>query len=233
MFGHRNVTAIYFEEGVMRFNGSPLLGFSVFLDDVCGRVSGLERDKLADSIFKAIEENIRITYLQRSFYQRRPRWQTLKSIKSLATARDQTLKELEVVDIARAIDLAIPSYWNRIKKWLDQVVPSMPYEVLLGGGAAPFLELELEAYFNCTEDASCKNEAKPGERPRYYGARRGSDFDYAKLVWFEDIRKQIEEIFKFYSIGHKNQSVRLIDCFGMFNHVRGIVKENAKTQKAT
>ena len=232
MFGHRNITAIYFEEGVMRFNGSPLLGFSVFLDDVCGRVSGLERDKLADSIFKGINENIMRTFQFRLSFERRPKWQTLESIRSLATARDETLKELEVVDIAQAIDLAIPSYWNRIKKWLVKVVPSMPYEVLLGGGAAPFLEPELEEYFNCTENASCDNKAKPGERPVNYCAFRRSG-DYASLVWFENIRKQIEEMFKFYSPRDKNQPVRLIDCFGMFNQIRKAVEENAKTQKTT
>ena len=235
MFGHRNVTAIYFEEGVMRFNGSPLLGFSVFLDDVCERVSGLERDKLADSIFKAVKENITNTRLKESNFEPRPKWQTLKSIRSLATARDQGLKELEVLDIAQAIDLAIPSYWNRIKKWLDQVVPSMPQEVLLGGGAAPFLEPELEKYFNCMEKVTGDNRVKVGERPVNYCIRREDRVDYASLVWFENIRKQIEKMFdfNFYCTGYKNQPVRLIDCFGMFNHIRKAVEENAKPQKTT
>ncbi|MEC4820008.1 MAG: hypothetical protein SAK29_43070 [Scytonema sp. PMC 1069.18] len=54
MFGHRNTTCLYFEKGIRKVGDSPLLGFSTFLDDVCSRVSGLERDQLAAAIFDSL-----------------------------------------------------------------------------------------------------------------------------------------------------------------------------------
>ena len=261
MFGHRNVTAIYFEGGVMKYNDSPLLGFSVFLDDVCSRVSGLERDKLASAIFKGIEEYRLVRHLQQNFYSARPKWENLNSIKALATARDEELRASEHKDLVEAIELAIPRYWMKIRKWLDKVIPTMPTQVLLGGGAALFWEPELEIYFNCAKNSvgrdgvgnsSTRLKASDAcsartaalsfniERSRSacrvqdvkYSPRTGGSFgEYGTLVWFEDIKEQIEKTFNLHGVDRNNQSIRLIDCFGMFNHIKGIEKENAHTSK--
>jgi hypothetical protein len=227
MFGHRNVTAIYFANGAIKHGDSPLLGFSTFLDDVCSRVSGLERDKLASAIFEGLYNERFQVYKQAETLH--PEWEKLSAIASLATAKDEALRALEQEDIVSSIKLAIPSYWNRIQKWLDKNIPHLPSEVIIGGGAAMFLEPELEQYFNCKADTKYDTPARQsGKRPLRYGSR---DFrDHANLVWVEDIQKQIENMFEFDWKDRQQQSIRLIDCFGMFDQLKDIVGEtkNAK-----
>jgi hypothetical protein len=229
MFGHRNVTAIYFDGGAIKRGDSPLLGFSTFLDDVCRRVSGLERDKLAASIFETIDYSEHHIYHDECTVH--PKWEESKAIATLATAKDETLRALEKEDIVKAIKLAIPSYWNQIKKWLDKNIYSMPSEVIIGGGAAVFLEPELEEYFNCKgtkPESHSYRERKIGERTNTY---YGRDYiNHADLVWVEDIQKRIGNIFSLKWKIKKHQSIRLIDCFGMFDQLKDIVKEaeNAK-----
>ena len=101
MFGHRNVTAIYFDGGAIKRGDSPLLGFSTFLDDVCKRVSGLERDKLAASIFETIDYSEHHIYHDECTVH--PKWKESKAIAALATAKDETLRKLEKEDIVKAI----------------------------------------------------------------------------------------------------------------------------------
>ena len=229
MFGHRNVTAIYFDGGAIKRGDSPLLGFSTFLDDVCNRGSGLERDKLAASIFETIDNSRYHIYDDECTVH--PKWEESKAIATLATAKDETLRKLEKEDIVKAIKLAIPSYWNQIKKWLDKNIYSMPDEVIIGGGAAVFLEPELEEYFNCKgikPESHSYRERKIGERTNTY---YGRDYiNHADLVWVEDIQKRIGNIFSFKWKIKKHQSIRLIDCFGMFDQLKDIVREagNAK-----
>ena len=234
MFGHRNVTAIYFEDGAMKTNDSPLLGFSIFLDDVCKRVSGLDREKLASALFKGLKKSQDVIY--REWCTKHPEWENLDAIKSLATARDKTLRKLEEEDIVKAIKLAIPVYWRRIEKWLDKQIPSMADEALIGGGAAVFLEPELEKYFNCQLDKSVSNYSQLSsskKKARKYFGRKGERFsNYTRLIWFEETQEEIEKTFNLSLEDSKSQSVRLIDCFGMFNHLKGIAKENAKSQKS-
>jgi hypothetical protein len=222
MFGHRNVTAIYFDAGAIKRGDSPLLGFSTFLDDVCSRVSGLERDKLAAAIFEGLYQQSFQVYRDECTVH--PEWGQMEAIASLATAKDESLKALEKEDIAQAIKLAIPSYWNRIKKWLDKNIPHLPSEVIIGGGAAAFLEPELEEYFNCKADTKYGAPARQsGKRASAYTSRNFRD--HANLVWVEDIQKQIENLFEFNWQDRRQQSVRLIDCFGMFDQLKDLVAE--------
>ncbi|NJO30057.1 MAG: ParM/StbA family protein [Richelia sp. SL_2_1] len=229
MFGHRNVTAIYFDSGAIKQGDSPLLGFITLLDDVCRRVSGLERDKLAASIFETIDYSKHHIYHNECTVH--PKWEESKAIAALATAKDETLRASEIEDIVFSIKLAIPTYWNQIKKWLDKNIFSMPSEVIIGGGAAEFLEPELEEYFNCRgsrNDGYGYTKRKSGERTDTYYGR--NSLDHADLIWVEDIQKQIENIFEFHWKVRKHQSIRLIDCFGMFDQLKDIVREaeNAK-----
>ncbi|BAZ36732.1 hypothetical protein NIES4101_26520 (plasmid) [Calothrix sp. NIES-4101] len=144
------------------------------------------------------------------------------------TAKDESLKALEREDIAQAIQLAIPSYWNRIKKWLDKNIPHLPSEVIIGGGAAAFLEPELEEYFNCKADTKYGAPTRQsGKRTSAYTSRNFRD--HANLVWVEDIQKQIENLFEFNWQERRQQSVRLIDCFGMFDQLKDVVAEAENT----
>jgi hypothetical protein len=224
MFGHRNTTCLYFEKGIRKISDSPLLGFSTFLDDVRSRVSGLERDQLAAAIFEGLYQSRHKIYKENR--TKHPEWENQSAIKSLATARDEQLRASEARDIARAIGDAIPNYWFKIRKWLDTSLPYLPDEVIVGGGAAVFLEPELEAYFNC-EASNAYNAPKrrEGERPQQYQGREFSD--HSDLVWLGDVQTQIEGTFKFGYDERCNQllSFRLLDAFGMMDQLKDTVKE--------
>ena len=232
MFGHRNTTCLYFDEGIRKISDSPLLGFSTFLDDVCLRVSGIERDQLAAAIFNSLCQSRHKIYFENR--TQHPEWSNQSAIKSLATARDEQLRASVAKDIARAIDDAIPNYWFKIRKWLDISLPYLPDEVIVGGGAAVFLEPELEAYFNCEASKACDApKRREGERPQKYQGREFSD--YSNLVWLGDVQTQIEGIFQFGYHSRCNQllSFRLLDAFGMMDQLKDTVKEavqNAQQQ---
>ena len=233
MFGHRNVSLIYLEKGTLKYGDSPLLGFSLMLDEVCSRVSGLEREQLASAIFKGIYEaqsDIYTTY--RTLH---PEWIKLKSIKALVTANNPTLREGELRDIAKSIEVTTLNYWETIKKWLDKNLPTLPDEVIIGGGAATFIEPELEAYFNCSNSS---RDTK-GKRPPQY-KWENSKLPHSDMFWATDIEKQIEQIFNLY-YSHREQYLtqRLIDSFGMFDQLKDAVAEinkaeitNAKKEKS-
>ena len=235
MFGHRNTTCLYFDEGIRKISDSPLLGFSTFLDDVCLRVSGIERDQLAQAIFNSLCQSRHKIYFENR--TQHPEWSNQSAIKSLATARDEQLRASEAKDIARAIDDAVPNYWFKIRKWLDISLPYLPDEVIVGGGAAVFLEPELEAYFNCEASIACDApKRREGERPQKYQGREFSD--YSNLVWLGDVQTQIEGIFQFGYHSRCNQllSFRLLDAFGMMDQLKDTVKEaqqNAQQQEGT
>ncbi|MUG93297.1 hypothetical protein F7734_13005 [Scytonema sp. UIC 10036] len=235
MFGHRNTTCLYFEKGIRKVGDSPLLGFSNFLDDVCSRVSGLEREQLARAIFSGLCSSRHKIY--RENRTKHPEWENLEAIKSLATARDEQLRASEAKDIARAIIDATPDYWFRVCKWLDSKIPFLPDEVIVGGGAAVFLEPELEEYFNC-EASKAYNapNRREGERPQQYQGRNFSA--HSDLVWLSDVQTQIEGIFQFGYNSRCNQllSFRLLDAFGMMDQLKETVKEvvqNAQQQEGT
>jgi len=232
MFGHRNVTVIYFEKGILKHGDSPLLGFSLLLDEVCSRTSGLSRDQLATAIFKGISSASADVYKGRNTVH--PQWDKLESIVSLATAKDEALRNSERLDIARAIELATLNYWETIKKWLDKNLPSQPEEVIIGGGAATFIEPELEAYFNCESQETYEYGRRRQERrPNSY--RNGSyKTAHSNMFWASDIETQIEDVFQFGDYHQKKRlseqcvSQRLIDCFGMFDQLKDTIAEKVK-----
>ena len=221
MLGHRNCTLLYFEKGIRKISDSPLLGFSTFLDDVCSRASGIERDKLAAAIFEGLYQSRYKIYKEKQTIH--PEWKALEVIKALATARDPELRAREVKDIASAIDNVIPNYWLTLRKWLDSKMPSFPSEVIVGGGTAVFLEPELEKYFNC-EIYDDKRDVE--KRPQRY-TYRDSMVKHADLVWLGDIQIQIEGTFRFGFDERFNQllSFRLLDAFGMMDQLKDTVKE--------
>lgn len=220
MFGHRNTSCLYFERGIRKVGDSPMLGFSNFLDDVCSRVSGLERDRLAEAIFDSWYQSRSQIY--RETRTKHPEWEKCEAIQSLATARDEQLRASEGRDIVKAIKDAIPSYWFKISRWLDATLPDFPDEVILGGGAAVFLEPELEEYFRC--QASTYITRKTGERALSY--LTCSPFsNRSDLVWLGDIQAQMEGAFKFeYSQLSNQLPFRLLDAFGMMNRLKDTVK---------
>ncbi len=219
MFGHRNTTCLYFDNGIRKVGDSPMLGFSNFLDDVCLRVGFLNRDELADALFAAIKSCQKEMYQYSSISH--PNWAEMDVIQNLAKARDKNLRASEVRDIVSAINLSTTDYWISIRKWLDKTLPTFPDYVILGGGAAIFFEPELEEYFNVRQrDYSNTSEGRRGQRYE----QRNMSKPYSNLVWLDDISKRAAIIFRD-EYRSDSRIFRLLDCFGMLDQLKDLVKE--------
>lgn len=133
MFGHRNTTALYFDRGQLKSGDSPLLGFSVMLDQVVSMVSGLDREGLATAIFKGMHAARNEIYNNDFKYTRHPTWEKLQAIQALASARDASLRTSEVRDIVKALQIATVEYWEKLERWLKKSLPERLNEVIVGG----------------------------------------------------------------------------------------------------
>jgi hypothetical protein len=228
MLGHRNTTLLYFDKGNRKVADSPLLGFSSFLDT------------LAKAIFNGLYEGRNEVYNYKSSDNTtHPNWGSLKAIQSLATAKDESLRRGEIEDIAKTISLETANYWFRLKKWLDKNLPSMPREVIIGGGAADFIEPELEWYFNCNPYLGYGSDRYKswGQRQTKYTVPdkfRPQSFSSATLVWLETAQTTIEGTLNIHNSSQK-LGFRLIDCFGMMDQLldktQEVKGEGGKNQK--
>ncbi|WP_392476205.1 ParM/StbA family protein [Nostoc sp. C110] len=238
MLGHRNTTLLCFDKGIRKSADSPLLGFSSLLDDVCSRVSGIVRDQLAQAIFDALSEAKNEIYEYESPYMntKHPNWRKLKAIQMLATARDESLRQRELEDIVVALVAATNAYWLRLKKWLEKNLQTWPKQIIIGGGAAAFIEPELEHYFNCVPCGTNEKKLFRGERaPSYRQKTNYSQQEigpYAQLVWLSEINEQIERTFKIGFGPNQGLAFRLIDCFGMMDQLLDKTKEVVKSDKS-
>lgn len=234
MLGHRNTTLLYFDKGIRKSADSPLLGFSSFLDDVCSRVSGIGRDQLAQAISDALYEGREQIYNYPPINPRskHPQWRSLKAIQQLATARDETLRQRELDDIAKAIVGATNNYWLKLSKWLSKNLSSTPLEVIIGGGAAAFLEPELERYFNCVGCGTKDKKLVDGQRAPAYLPERSyekASAPHSSMEWLSEIQKQVERTFNISYGQESGLAFRLIDCFGMMDQLLDKTKEVIKS----
>jgi hypothetical protein len=232
MLGHRNTTLLCFDKGIRKSADSPLLGFSSFLDDVCSRVSGIGRDQLAQAIFSGLYEARQEVYRYNALadaYTSHPNWGSLKPIKLLASARDESLRQREVEDLVKAITAGTEDYWLRLKKWLDKNLTTWPKQVIVGGGAAAFVEPELEDYFGCTPCGTHEKKLIWGERaPAYKATRDYTNTEtrpHANLQWLSEIQEKIQSLFKISYSDPEGLAFRLIDCFGMMDQLLDKTKE--------
>ena len=168
VFGHRNITGHVFKNGIKDISQSPLLGFTIFLDLVISRKSGLEPQLLMKAIFKSLP--IRDQYIEKNGSVSGFDWGRCPSIAALATARDLDLRLAEIAEIKNAIDFAWVEYWQKItKRFLSKLVKDLD-TVVISGGTALFLAPLLEDFFNCraigiTENGSPIYQPKDSEKP--------------------------------------------------------------------
>ena len=227
MFGHRNITALYFEYGELT-GDSPLIGFSKFLDNVIERTSGLKRDRIASAIFKGLESKNSERYDSRSasqtFY---PEWSKLDAIDQLANAKDSDLRRQEIRDVCKAIDIATEEYWTTVSKWLDRIFPDDLDEVVISGGASKFLEPDLERYFNC-QHVYEKPDYRYLRTGKYEPLRRGKHF--TPMVWGAGFTSEIEDILALSGKKEAEESLsyRLVDAYGLFDL---LISKNQKRAK--
>ncbi|NJR32369.1 MAG: hypothetical protein HC778_05445 [Chamaesiphon sp. CSU_1_12] len=219
MFGHRNVTALYFDGGKLS-GDSPLLGFSNFLDEVIERKS-LDRELLANAVMDTIAAAYDETHPKNGSYNRYPDWGKYAPIKSLARAKDAELNQRECKLIVDAIAVATKEYWEKIEKWLGKTIPSAVDIVIISGGAGEFLESDLEGYFNACHGGSRENNYSPWKRTGVY-VPKDKDKPMPKLWWGTEIIKLVREKFEISADkDDRNVAIRLVDCYGLFDYLIG------------
>ncbi|MBW4504964.1 MAG: ParM/StbA family protein [Scytonematopsis contorta HA4267-MV1] len=235
MFGHRNTTILYFDRGQLKLGDSPLLGFANMLDMVIEMTSGLDRERLADAIFKARHAALEEIYSADFNNTRHPKWVEAASIKALATAKDQNLRDKEIQDIGNAIKVATAEYWDKLERWMSRVLPKELDEMIIGGGAAYHVEPELENYFNCqpktdTEySSSSYSYGSPGKKIRVEGYRRKSgNKHFTPMIWGSGMTKVVKQTFNLekQQFGEQCIDSRLVDCFGLFDYLVGLGSGN-------
>lgn len=233
MLGHRNVSALYFEYGEMKTTDSPLIGFSGLIDSVVARTSGLSRDGVARAVNQGLDaagNSIFVRHYQNSYserenyYTEHPRWQELQPIKDLATAKDSSLRASEIEAIVAAINGATEQYWSKLSKWIGRTFDDTPDAVIVSGGAARFLQPELENYFNCEPihnyDFSLENRG----RKIYFhtGKYKICDerYPFTPIIWGAGLQEIVKTTF---DLADDRQSLcyRLVDAYGLFDQLLG------------
>ncbi|NEU84681.1 hypothetical protein G1O98_38435, partial [Nostoc sp. UIC10630] len=195
MFGHRNTTALYFDRGQLKLGDSPLLGFANMLDIVLDMTSGLDRERLSSAIFDARYAVIDQVYSQQLGYTKRPNWITFDQIQALASAKDPSLRKKEISHIVDALNVATAQYWDKLLRWMDKILPRPLNEVIIGGGAAYHVEIELEMYFNCAwQLKKTSNYREVYERTGEY-IPKDDKLPMIPMVWGSGFITQVQETF--------------------------------------
>ena len=226
MLGHRNISALIFDQGKLS-GESPLIGLSQFFDEVIERTSMLNRERIASAVFTAIDNHWREqerTYFGEKRYETQsaaerttlPNWSESESIEKLTNARDLDLKAQEITKISSAIEVAEEEYWSRISKFLARIFPAPLDAVIISGGASLLLKPRLEKHFN-NEYTSYQKSGYSS----YYVRSSLVSMDYSRpvvtIIWGEERVSEIEKILDFKEVD-KSQSLssRLIDAYGLF-----------------
>lgn len=241
MLGHRNVTALNFQEGEMVTAESPLLGFNLFLERVCQLKSGLNPEQLVTALFRARaseagqEQIYGNSYRSSSRPLSYPDWQSLPDIQKLAMAEDPQLRQKEIEEIHQGILQGKKEYWHKLKQWLDQVLLERLDYVVISGGSAEFLQPDLENYFNCKPYISeMKSNHSKYRVTDYYTL--DSKRHHTPIIWGHDLefeKTPFSKIFDFTSL-EKRETVmwsRLVDVHGLFVYLQSKVKVNSSDEK--
>jgi hypothetical protein len=178
MLGHRNVTGLRFESGELKASDSPLLGFAGVLDQVVAATSGIQPLPLCEALFQAHYQATDRIY--RPHQTVHPKWATLPAMQALITVKQPALREAELAELEQAVQNAIQDYWTRLERWLVKIFPGAINTVVIGGGAALFLQPELEVHFNYPP---CRGKEDYSGRSTWSNQRR----DSTKLHWWTNL----------------------------------------------
>lgn len=130
MFGHRNTSLLLFERGKMTAGYTNGLGFHQMVKRVIERTSGQDATALTSAIYAAGSD---VTTDN-------------QAIRTLVKSREPKNLDYELQMIVNAIATAKAEYWSRLYDWLESTLPAVN-EVILSGGAALYLEQELQDCF--------------------------------------------------------------------------------------
>ncbi|MEA5466959.1 ParM/StbA family protein [Leptothoe sp. PORK10 BA2] len=210
LFGHRNTSALYFEQGLFKQGDSPLYGFSQMLDLLVARYSVLDKHALLLALVTAMQKakekldsNNRLiaNHWNRGNRLHYPLWSNSQAMTALVSVRDDALRKAELTALSQAIEAAFEEYWEKLEAWMERVVPDNLDEVIVSGGAALMLEPKLTHYFS------------EGNRER--------PFD-GELVWDAELHESMGEAFNWryqYHADKAHQIARFADAYGLFDQM--------------
>lgn len=208
LFGHRNTSALYFEQGQFKQGDSPLYGFSQMIDLLVARYSVLDRQALLLALVKAMQKAkqelesknrmLTASHWNRGNDLRYPLWSNTQAINALVSVRDDALRSAELQALARAITAALDEYWEKLEGWMKRVVPEELDEVIVSGGAALMMEPKLVHFF------SDSNRDRPFE---------------GELVWDAELKEAMEETFNWKFSNDAHSVARFADAYGLFDQM--------------
>ncbi|MEL7523327.1 MAG: hypothetical protein AAGJ80_17205, partial [Cyanobacteria bacterium J06553_1] len=208
LFGHRNTSALFFEQGQFKQGDSPLYGFSQMIDLLVARYSVLDRQALLLALVKAMQKAkqelesknrmLAASHWNRGNDLRYPLWSNTQAINALVSVRDDALRSAELQALSRAITAALDEYWEKLEGWIKRVVPDELDEVIVSGGAALMMEPKLVHHF------SDSNRARP--------------FD-GELVWDAELKEAMEETFNWKFSNDAHSVARFADAYGLFDQM--------------
>ncbi|BAY34612.1 hypothetical protein NIES2107_65170 [Nostoc carneum NIES-2107] len=134
MLGFRNASVLISRRGILNRGKTANLGMAKMVDLVMERTSGLEVEQLITAIVAADSEP-----KQSHFY-------------SLCGGCDNSIRTAQIEKIILAVQSSRAEYAISLTTWLKEVLPAKNEldEVIICGGTADYLRLELDAVFPTT-----------------------------------------------------------------------------------
>ena len=259
MFGHRNITGFFVEDGQIHKGQSPQIGLVKMLDDVVEMTSGLDRHDVLNGINGAIKKgkssrrtkDVISTKRRDQWNDTRkieyylaktgtPNWSECSSIKSLASASSPDLRELEVKDISRAIDIALREYRNQIKNWLNETFSNNLDYFIFSGGAVnlllPVLEDYCESYRRVHTTENEYGYSYLNELTAKYGEYEGTTWSWEKSCTLISDRQLALTVEKVLDITYREKEelsldTRFVDNYGMFEYLLEEQRQHELRQK--
>lgn len=132
VFGHRNISCLVFQRGILNEASTTDLGFYRLIDKVMELTSGQTRKQLSKAIYQLgypidIESPI-----------------VAQLCKSQLVENQQREKE----EVLEAIHTAQQYYWELINQWLLAKIPRRATEMVIAGGASKYLYNRLQERFS-------------------------------------------------------------------------------------
>lgn len=129
-FGHRDVSCLVFQRGVMKHGATAELGFNQLVVNVINRTFRQDANILAKAIYE-IGEDINPDN---------------KILRSLIKSEETSNIEAEVEQLVQVIQTVREEQWTLLQSFLDANIPNELSVISVGGGFAHYLKNEITQY---------------------------------------------------------------------------------------
>ena len=139
MLGHRNSSLLIFRHGRIDLSASRTadLGFVQLVDKVIERSSGQDRRSLTRVLYELDDDPSPENSL----------------LRSLAKSRQSRNIKREVSELSRVIQIARQEYWQLVKGWMEEFLPTRVDYVCIGGGTSYYLRDPLNDFLGWADPA--------------------------------------------------------------------------------